>query len=101
MGLKPITTAAATKASHPRIALARCWALQRPIRAVRLLWVCMVRTLGSGPPPDHRAGALNRNPELGWVRRRMLALTGGLMAQSNPCEARWARRRAGAPQRSP
>ena len=33
----PITSESTTKASHPKMAFFRCWALQRPIRAAKFL----------------------------------------------------------------
>src|ERR687898_3556305 len=64
--LKPITIATNTKASHPRMALRRCWTLQRPTRAAMLLLVWGLVVLRSvvmapasafrGPLPMRLAG---------------------------------------------
>src|SRR5262245_58321838 len=49
----PIANAASTKASHPKMAILRCWALQRPARAARFLLGCMA------PPRRCGGGALH------------------------------------------
>ena len=37
----PMNRATSTKASQPKMAVLRCWTLQRPTRAVKLLGDCM------------------------------------------------------------
>src|SRR4051794_23651649 len=70
MKLKPMTSAANTKASHPRMALRRCWTLQRPMRAamlwleesvLRLVWVRFLMAASfrfCDPPSDAAARRL-------------------------------------------